>query len=34
NTVKQDYVQGEDGCWRRVAQQTNITNKSVQSGGN
>lgn len=34
NTVKQDYVQGDDGCWRRVPQQTNITNKAVQSGGN
>lgn len=34
NTVKQDYVQGDDGCWRRVPQRTNITNKAVQSGGN
>lgn len=34
NTVKHDYQQGDDGKWRRRPQQENLTNKSIQSGGN
>ncbi|MBV9387522.1 MAG: ChaB family protein [Chroococcidiopsidaceae cyanobacterium CP_BM_ER_R8_30] len=34
NTVKQKYVQGEDGSWHRKPEDTNIHIKSVQSGGN
>jgi cation transport regulator len=34
NTIKHDYEQNSDGSWQRRAQQENITNKSIQSGGN
>ena len=34
NTVEYDYEKGDDGKWHRRPQQSNITNKSVQSGGN
>lgn len=34
NSLKQEYEQGEDGTWHRKSEDTNIHNKSVQSGGN
>lgn len=34
NTVSYAYAQGEDGCWHRKPDVSNISHKSVQSGGN
>jgi len=34
NSVKAEYVQGEGGKWHHKGDDTNQTNKSVQSGGN
>lgn len=34
NSVKQKYEQGEDGNWHFKPEDSNIHNKSVQSGGN
>ena len=34
NSVKSEYVQGEGGAWHHKGDDTNQTNKSVQSGGN
>ncbi|HEY9632496.1 MAG TPA: ChaB family protein [Coleofasciculaceae cyanobacterium] len=34
NSVKDGYEPGEDGKWHRTPDVSNVTNKSVQSGGN
>ena len=34
NSVKNGYEQGADGKWHRTPDASNVTNKSVQSGGN
>ncbi len=34
NTVSYAFAQGEDGCWHRKPEVTNISHKSIQSGGN
>ena len=34
NSVKQLYVQGEDGKWHQKAEDTAVHNKSTVSGGN
>lgn len=34
NSVKRGYEKGGDGKWKLIPQQSNITNKAVQSGGN
>lgn len=34
NSVKRGYQQGADGKWQLIPQESNQTNKSVQSGGN
>lgn len=34
NSVKDGYEQGEDGKWHHAPDVSNVTNKSVQSGGN
>ncbi len=34
NSLKDSYEQGSDGQWKLKKEDTNIHNKSVQSGGN
>lgn len=34
NSVSQLYEQGDDGSWHKKAEDTNIHNKAIPSGGN